>query len=290
MNSFTTPGFADEKQAAESFDEIVQASGLFRSYHEVRGRLIQPRYHQEDKDVRIDRILIPTAKLAGWAAGWIGVEFKRSDTKIGRPLSQIADYTRALFELPPVNGLIQPSWFFLWPAEKEAGDLASWMAQQRIGTAMPSVRFSTGEVTVLSFWRLVSSSIWHGIESDPKTEKSKAPIPVIPRLAKMLEAHRVRIGNPIGGPIFPNGNGKPICLDAVARRIIIPALNVCGVCSRTESDHGRIHDHCPGGLDGMDSAGDWALCSTLWVWTITPFNPFSGMRTLKPRRRFILRT
>ena len=154
MNSFTTPGFADEKQAAESFDEIVQASGLFRSYHEVRGRLIQPRYHQEDKDVRIDRILIPTAKLAGWAAGWIGVEFKRSDTKIGRPLSQIADYTRALFELPPVNGLIQPSWFFLWPAEKEAGDLASWMAQQRIGTAMPSVRFSTGEVTVLSFWRL----------------------------------------------------------------------------------------------------------------------------------------
>jgi len=90
---------------------------------------------------------------------------------------------------------------------------------------------------------MVSSSIWHGIETDPKTEKSKAPIPVIPRLAKMLEAHRVRMGNPIGGPIFPNGNRKPICLDAVARRMIIPALNVCGVCSRTESDHGRIHDH-----------------------------------------------
>jgi len=50
---------------------------------------------------------------------------------------------------------------------------------------------------------LIARSIWNGIATDPKSRKSKAPIPIIPKLAAKLEAHRARLGKPKTGPIFP---------------------------------------------------------------------------------------
>jgi len=40
---------------------------------------------------------------------------------------------------------------------------------------------------------LIARSIWNGITTDPKSRKSKAPIPIIPKLATKLEAHRARL-------------------------------------------------------------------------------------------------
>src|SRR5262245_17534576 len=77
----------------------------------------------------------------------------------------------------------------------------------------------------------ISRSVWNGISTDPKTEKSKAPIPIIKPLAVKLAAHRERQGNPATGPIFPNGAGEPLDPDSALRRLILPALNVCGACS-----------------------------------------------------------
>jgi len=48
---------------------------------------------------------------------------------------------------------------------------------------------------------LIARSIWHGITTDPKSPKSKAPIPIIGNLATKLEAHRSRLGKP--GPSSP---------------------------------------------------------------------------------------
>src|SRR5260370_11913458 len=59
----------------------------------------------------------------------------------------------------------------------------------------------------------VTRSIWRGLIGEPKTEKSKAPVPVIPQLAERLAAHRKACGNPATGPIFANGSGKPLSLD-----------------------------------------------------------------------------
>jgi hypothetical protein len=150
----TTAGiWTDEKDAAEAFDRLVEPSGFFRFYREVRGTLIQPRPCQQDKSVRIDRLLIPTAKLNGWTYGCIGVEFKRSGTKIGRPISQMLDYSRALWQLPNGGINVALGWTFLWPAQKEHGDMAGIFAQQRIGTACPNyggVTFFAGEVRVLN--------------------------------------------------------------------------------------------------------------------------------------------
>jgi integrase len=59
----------------------------------------------------------------------------------------------------------------------------------------------------------VTRSIWRGHVGEPKTEKSKAPVPVIPQLAAYLDAHRKASGNPGTGPIFRNGLGRPLSLD-----------------------------------------------------------------------------
>jgi hypothetical protein len=61
----------------------------------------------------------------------------------------------------------------------------------------------------------INRSIWEGFTSEPKSEKSKAAVPVIPRLRMMLEAHRLACGNPKTGPMFANSAGKPENLNNV---------------------------------------------------------------------------
>jgi integrase len=83
----------------------------------------------------------------------------------------------------------------------------------------------------------VNRSIWNGLSNAPKTARSKAPVPVVKELADALEEHRQRMGKLAVGPIFQAGNGKPLNLDNLARRVIIPAIEKCVVCRESESDH-----------------------------------------------------
>jgi len=83
----------------------------------------------------------------------------------------------------------------------------------------------------------VSRSIWNGRINEPKTRKSRAPVPVIRQLAERLEMHRLRSGNPQSGPIFANALGKPLALGSMVNRVILPALNRCEVCRKAESAH-----------------------------------------------------
>jgi hypothetical protein len=46
----------------------------------------------------------------------------------------------------------------------------------------------------------------------------------------------MREGNPAGGPIFRAGNGKPLNLDNLAKRVIIPALK----CARFADRRKRV--------------------------------------------------
>ncbi len=92
----------------------------------------------------------------------------------------------------------------------------------------------------------VQQSIWNGIASEPKTAKSKAPVPVISRLKVMLDAHRERCGNPPTGPMFPNDAGRPMCLNNLLRRSILPLLQRCSVCNKARADHsGAEHEYKP---------------------------------------------
>jgi integrase len=88
----------------------------------------------------------------------------------------------------------------------------------------------------------VSRSIWNGRANDPKTRKSRAPVPVIPMLAQRLDMHRLRCGEPQEGPIFANLSNKPASLVDMVNRQILPALNVCEKCHKPEADHYKA-DH-----------------------------------------------
>ena len=85
----------------------------------------------------------------------------------------------------------------------------------------------------------VTRSVWNSTVSEPKTRRSRSPIPVVKQLADALEAHKLRAGvlaQP-SLPIFQAGNGQPLNLDNLARRVIVPALSPCAICRKQEHEH-----------------------------------------------------
>jgi integrase len=84
---------------------------------------------------------------------------------------------------------------------------------------------------------MVNRSVWEGFTNEPKTEHSKAPVPVIPQLAAILDRHRLACGNPSSGPMFANGKRKPANLNNTLNREILPALNRCKECRKAKPDH-----------------------------------------------------
>ena len=87
----------------------------------------------------------------------------------------------------------------------------------------------------------VKRSVWNSTVNEPKTRRSKAPIPVVRQLADALEAYKLRMGKlaQLNLPIFQAGNGKPLNLDNLVRRVIVPALTRCAVCGQAESEHAK---------------------------------------------------
>jgi integrase len=75
----------------------------------------------------------------------------------------------------------------------------------------------------------VSRSIWGKHINDPKTAKSKAPVPVIGSLAGRLEAYRATCGDPISGPIFSNSFGRPLDIDGLHQRVVKGILAGAGI-------------------------------------------------------------
>lgn len=152
----TAGNFATEEDSAKVFDALVDSTQVFRIHREIFGCMVQPRLRCEDKTLRIDRILIPDAKLiaAGWSWGPIGVELKRSGVNIGPPLAQLLDYERAVWHMPGGYNIVLDC-CFLWPVEKQHETIASIMAQHRVGSVCSNkwkpLKFCLGEVVALVF-------------------------------------------------------------------------------------------------------------------------------------------
>jgi integrase len=85
----------------------------------------------------------------------------------------------------------------------------------------------------------IQRGIWNGFNSDPKTAKSKASIPVLGSLGDALELHRIRMGKLAApeSPIFQAGTGAALNLDNLVRRTITPALNRCKLCRKPLDEH-----------------------------------------------------
>jgi len=106
-------------------------------FSEVEGRYQAYRPSSELATPRIDRILFPSEELRqlGWNLGPIGVEIKKSDMKLGRPLGQLVSYTRAAFLVKDM--WVVPEWFFLWPMTRQFGPMQSILASLRCGGVYP---------------------------------------------------------------------------------------------------------------------------------------------------------
>jgi integrase len=78
-------------------------------------------------------------------------------------------------------------------------------------------------------WLNVTRSIWRSSVGRPKTTKSKAPVPVIPQLARVLDEHRIRCGKPATGPIFRNSTGNPLDLNACYQQDMKDVLKRAGL-------------------------------------------------------------
>ncbi len=90
--------------------------------------------------------------------------------------------------------------------------------------------YRDGELTV-------SRAIVEGKVGCPKTAARRASVPVIRQLRQRLDMHRLRCGNPQSGPMFATSKKTPLHLNNVLGRTIIPALNRCEVCHKSEDDH-----------------------------------------------------
>jgi integrase len=83
----------------------------------------------------------------------------------------------------------------------------------------------------------VRRSVWNGTINEPKTKASGAAVPVMRLLADALDAHRERMGKLAVGFIFQGGTKQPMNLDNLARRVIQPAIEKCGICKVSKAEH-----------------------------------------------------
>ena len=87
-------------------------------------------------------------------------------------------------------------------------------------------------------WRLsVHRSVWRTHITPPKTANSERPVPAIPSLRLLLEELREADGNPDSGPILRGLSGKPLDLNTLAKREIMPTLRRCAICRKPKSAH-----------------------------------------------------
>jgi integrase len=92
--------------------------------------------------------------------------------------------------------------------------------------------YSGGEIRVMR-------SVWESVVNEPKTRKSKAPVPCILPLQRLIDAYKLSRGNPSVGPIFATIKGTSLSLNNVLNRQILPMLNGCIHCQKSEKDHGK---------------------------------------------------
>ena len=156
----TSGSYPTEADSAAEFDRIVGASGMFRVYREVDGYYLAHRPGHELRCPRIDRILqpLPALRERGWTAT-VGVELKRSGTKLGPLVSQALDYSWAIFRCG--DTYLYPEGIFVWPMRRDEGDgdetvgraIESVMVQNKIGTCCAergdTVAFFLGSSRVL---------------------------------------------------------------------------------------------------------------------------------------------
>jgi len=144
MNGVAHPRVA-EADLEDGLAAFLEASALFHVYRQVSGRALWTACPAAGW-ARCDLLLSPSKRglRAGWTHGAIILEVKRPGEPIGPAVSQMMDYLRCSWLLPPNRVAVMASWAFIYPADRQHGPMASLMAQNRVGTA----GMQAGELTL----------------------------------------------------------------------------------------------------------------------------------------------
>jgi hypothetical protein len=135
-NEVTSGEYATESEACQDFDYLISMTSWI-VHKEVIGEIRQPRCGADLKEsLRIDRILEPSRELInkGWNHGFIGVEIKRSNVKLGPVINQVIDYSRCSWKLSG-GRRVECEYNFIWKVRAIGGNLASIMTGNKIGIA-----------------------------------------------------------------------------------------------------------------------------------------------------------
>jgi integrase len=221
------------------FVEEHKRISTFRGYRNMWRRYLKPRCDimlREFRTVDGERVLESIAK-----------EHKLTSTT----LAHIKAFLSGIFRFAKRQGVINsenPVRDMVLPKCKPAGETYAYSLEgiTRMLKVLPEP--ATTIVAVAAFtgvrkgelrgllWEnydgeqvLISQSFWRGHALEPKTRQSKAPVPVIAQLARLLDSHRCLSGNPANGLIFLSPVGKPINLDALAADVIVPLVTKAGV-------------------------------------------------------------
>jgi integrase len=84
---------------------------------------------------------------------------------------------------------------------------------------------------------VVVRAVWHTIIGTPKTEQSERCVAVTEELREILLDLWKEQGMPLAGYILAGDSGKPLNLDNLAKRVIVPALSKCAVCGVSQAEH-----------------------------------------------------
>ncbi len=75
----------------------------------------------------------------------------------------------------------------------------------------------------------VNRSAWREFVNKPKTRASRPPLPVIPKLATILDAYRASMPHPTAGVMLHHGSCERMDRDKLAQRVIRPAVESIGL-------------------------------------------------------------
>jgi hypothetical protein len=131
----TIGDYEDETKSSEAFVSAINLSHWI-VHAEVPGWLPVMGHREDHNGVRIDFVLEPTQQLkqAGWSFGFVGIECKRSLTKLGPVIAQASDYASAMWRLPCGN-VVATNFVCIWRCPSVAGNLLSCMISRRVGEA-----------------------------------------------------------------------------------------------------------------------------------------------------------
>jgi integrase len=90
----------------------------------------------------------------------------------------------------------------------------------------------------------ILSSVVNGKRGEPKTKARRDTVPLIEPVRRLLDMHRLALGNPETGVMFPTRTGTPLSLHNVLNDYILPVLARCGQCGKSKSAHsGAAHEY-----------------------------------------------